>query len=149
MVRCRSGNFQYNDSDMALMEAQVDIARECGAHGLVFGALDGSGTIDVRAVSRILDCAGDLEVTFHRAFDHVANSHESLETLIDLGVRRVLTSGGAPTAWEGRESLRDLVRHADGRIIVMAGGGVRRGNVQQLVAFTGVSEVHSSVPFTL
>ena len=129
------------------MEAQVESVRESGAHGIVFGALDADGRIDVRAVSRILDRAGDLSVTFHRAFDEAEDLRESLDALVALHVPRVLTSGGARTAWEGRACLRELVQQADGRIVVMAGGGVRRENARQLVAETGVAEVHSSVPF--
>ena len=149
MVRCRPGSFRYNDVELRRMETEVEMARELGAHGLAFGALDADGKVDVQAVSRILNRAGGLPVTFHRAFDRISDPLRSLDTLIELRVQRVLTSGGAATAWEGRELLRELVRHADGRIVVMAGGGGRHENVERLVAGTGVTEIHSSVPLTL
>ena len=149
MLRCRSGDFLYGDDEIRQMESQAQMASELGAHGVVFGALDINGCIDRAAVCRIRDQAGDLPLTFHRAFDHVANPVESLETLIELGVQRVLTSGRATTAWKGRETLRLLVRNASGRIVVLAGGGIRQHNVHQLITETGVAEVHSSVPLVV
>jgi len=88
-------------------------------------------------------------VTFHRAFDRVRDPARALEDLIDLALDRVLTSGGAATAWEGRELLQALVEQARGRIVVMAGGGVRADHARALLEATGVDELHASVPFRL
>jgi len=81
-------------------------------------------------------------VTFHRAFDFTENLAESLETLADAGVNRILTSGGASTAAEGAGVIADLVRQAGPRLTVIAGGGIRENNVRDLVSVSGVREVH-------
>lgn len=146
MVRCRPGGFHYEEFELERMEIQAEMARELGAHGLVIGALTGDDEVDRDAVQRLLERSGDLPVTFHRAFDHVADPGAALDELMSLKIERLLTSGGAPTAWEGRAMLRALVQRAAGRIVVMAGGGVRQHNVRELVAETGVVEVHSSTP---
>ena len=88
-------------------------------------------------------------MTFHRAFDLVPDPAHALSQLAALGVRRVLTSGGAQTAWEGRETLRELVRLAAGRVTIVPGGGVRVAHARRLVEFTGASEIHSSTPFAI
>jgi len=146
MVRCRSGSFHYEEFELERMELQVEMARELGAHGIVLGALTGDHEVDREGVQRLLDRSGGLPVTFHRAFDRVADVRAALDVLLSMRIPRLLTSGGYPTAWEGRVVLRDLVRQAAGRLIVMAGGGVRQNNVRALVAETGVVEVHSSKP---
>jgi copper homeostasis protein len=102
--------------------------------------------VDRVAVEAILSAAGPLPMTFHRAFDQVLDQAAALEELIGLGVRRVLTSGGAPTAAEGVDRLRALVRQAAGRIGILAGGSVRAYNAAALVRSTGVAEIHSRTP---
>jgi copper homeostasis protein len=90
-----------------------------------------------------VESAAGLPVTFHRAFDRIRNLPDALEQLIEIGVARVLTSGGAPTAVDGASAIAALVAQARGRINILAGGGVREHNVRDLVAQTGVGEVHS------
>lgn len=82
-------------------------------------------------------------MTFHRAFDRVVDRVDALDALVDLGIARLLTSGGAPTAAEGLSSLRELVEIAGDAIVILAGGGVRFHNVVEIVDETGVSEVHA------
>jgi copper homeostasis protein len=84
-------------------------------------------------------------VTFHRAFDFTPNLGEALEKLIAAGVSRVLTSGGANTALEGAARISALVKQADGRIGIIAGGGVRESNVREIITLTGVAEVHARI----
>jgi copper homeostasis protein len=86
--------------------------------------------------------AAELRVTFHRAFDVCRDAGRALETLIALGVERVLTSGQAATAPEGAAAIAGLVRQAAGRIGILPGGGVTEENVATLVRATGVTEVH-------
>ena len=95
----------------------------------------------------LVDRARPMSVTFHRAFDRVEDKAGALEELIELGIERVLTSGGPPTAWEGRAELARLVEQARGRIVVMPGGGVRAQHAAELLAATGVRELHGSVAF--
>ncbi|RYG24533.1 copper homeostasis protein CutC, partial [bacterium] len=110
------------------------------AQGLVFGVLTSEGQINVKANRRLVELGG--EAVFHRAFDALPDPFEALEALIGLGFRRVLSSGGRSTALQGVETLRRLVEKADGRIEILPGGGVRPENVSEIVARTGVSQVH-------
>jgi copper homeostasis protein len=114
-----------------------------GASGFVLGVLDGHAGIDIPAVAELVDAAGSRPVTFHRAFDAVQDRLRALERLEASGVRRVLTSGGAATAWEGRDELRRLVGAGCPGITILAGGRVRGDHVRELVTRTGVREVHA------
>lgn len=144
LIRSREGDFLYDDAEIALMTEDVKVCREAGCDGVVIGALTPEGDIDVEACRRMMAEAGDMEVTFHRAFDLCRDPQSALEILIALGCRRVLTSGLAASAPEGVQTLAALVRQAAGRIIILAGGGVNSGNAAKLVADTGVTEVHAS-----
>ena len=139
LVRPRAGDFVYTDAEHRTMLEQISRARSAGAHGIVTGDLSLDRTRDLVAAAR------PLPVTFHRAFDVFPDRSEALERLIDLGVERVLTSGGAPTAPEGAEQIRRLVVQAKGRIAILPGGGIDAHNVARLVKETGVQEVHFSV----
>jgi len=142
IVRPRGGGFVYSPAELDVMRRDVDVARELGADGIVIGVLTREGTIDEDETGRFVEASATLPVTFHRAFDLVPDQHVALERLMVLGVARVLTSGGAPSALAGVEAIASLVRQSTGRIAVMAGGGVREENVSEIVRRTGVSEVH-------
>lgn len=144
LIRLREGDFLYDEAETALMAEDVRVCREAGCDGVVIGALTPDGDVDVKACRRMMAEAGDMEVTFHRAFDLCRDPQSALEILIALGCRRVLTSGLAASAPEGVQTLAALVRQAAGRIIILAGGGVNSGNAAKLVADTGVTEVHAS-----
>ena len=101
MIRPRGGSFVYSTSELEDMRRAIDRARELDADGLVFGVLNTSNRVDTIRTQSLMDAAGDLPVTFHRAFDRVVDRVDALDSLIDLGVARLLTSGGAPTAAEG------------------------------------------------
>ena len=146
LVRPRPGSFVLRGTELTHLADQVRRAADLGAAGIVAGALTEEGAVDRVAVEAILAAAGPLPVTFHRAFDQVADQASALEELIGLGIRRVLTSGGAPTAAEGADRIGALVRQAAGRIGILAGGSVRAHNAAALVRSTGVAEIHSRTP---
>jgi copper homeostasis protein len=150
MVRPRAGDFVATAAEVLAMEAEIAGLRDRGGvAGVVFGVLTPAGRVDVAATRRLLAAARPLSVTFHRAFDASADLDQALEDLVELGVDRILSSGGAADAYAGRARLGELVRRARGRLVVMAGGGVRPGNVAAILAETGVLEVHGSVPLRL
>ncbi|HEV8111792.1 MAG TPA: copper homeostasis protein CutC [Planctomycetota bacterium] len=150
MVRPRAGDFVATAAELLAMEAEIAGLRDRGGvAGVVFGVLTPAGRVDVAATRRLLAAARPLSVTFHRAFDAAADLDQALEDLVELGVDRILSSGGAADAYAGRARLGELVRRARGRLVVMAGGGVRPGNVAAILAETGVLEVHGSVPLRL
>ncbi len=142
IIRVRGGSFVYDADEVAIMAEDIRHARSLGVHGIVVGALTAQGDVDEQAITVWRDAAGDLPITFHRAFDVCRDQATAIETLIRLGVTRVLSSGRRETAWQGREQLADAVRQADGRLVIMAGGGVDETNAGALVRETGVTEVH-------
>jgi copper homeostasis protein len=139
LVRPRAGDFVYTDAEHRTMLEQIEQAKNAGAHGIV------TGDLDLDRTRALIAAARPLPVTFHRAFDVFPDLAAALERLISLGVERVLTSGGAPTAPEGAEQIRRLVIQAQRRIEILPGGGITPANVAQLVRETGVREVHFSV----
>jgi copper homeostasis protein len=145
MIRPRGGDFLYDAEELDVMRRDIRMARAFYAGGVACGALRADGTIDADAMRVLMDEAGPLPVTFHRAFDATSDLARSLDALIALGVQRVLTSGGAATAADAMPVIRELVARSGGAIAIMAGGGVRAHNVQQLVEHTGVREVHARI----
>jgi copper homeostasis protein len=143
LVRPRTGDFDYDDGDLNTILNDIQLVRSFGLKGVVVGAtrLD---ALDPNTLAKICAAADGLDLTLHRAIDVVADSHTALEVAINLGMKRVLTSGGAKTALAGRDAIRALHSHADGRIEIMAGAGINSGNVQQIVQETGVKAVHAS-----
>jgi len=111
--------------------------------GIVVGMLDADGHVDRAAVDELVHASDGRPVTFHRAFDRVDDPLAEIESLARTGVRRVLTSGGAPTAWAGRDTLRRLVEAAGDALTVLGGGRVRGDHVRRLVEATGLTEVHA------
>ena len=142
IVRPRGGGFVYTYEEAAVMRLDIEAARMLGADGIVVGALTSDARVDEDQMRPLVDAARGLPVTFHRAFDFSRDRDEALETLMRLGVQRVLTSGGASTAIEGVDTIRGLMRRGAGHIAVMAGGGVREETIQEIVHRAGVNEVH-------
>ena len=142
LVRPRTGGFSYSDAEIEVMIRGIESAVAIGATGIVSGVLTSDRRIDAELTRTLLKSAGELPMTFHRAFDVVLDPLNSLERLIDLGVSRVLTSGAADTALEGAGAIAALRERARERIGIVAGGGVRKHNVSEVITRTGVSEVH-------
>ncbi len=145
MVRPRGGSFVYGDAEVDAMVRDIRLMRAAGAHGLVFGALRPDRTIDEGVMRRLLSHARPLPVTCHKAFDDTPDLLAALGTLVGLGVDRVLTSGGRPTAAEGTAMIAALVARGGEAITVVAGGRVRADTVAALVWQTGVREIHARV----
>lgn len=142
IIRPRGGDFCYNDTEFAAILDDIDTVRELGFPGLVTGVLDVDGNVDMPRMKQIMEAAGPLKVTFHRAFDMCVNPLNALNNLADLGVARVLTSGQKSDAVQGLLRITELIAHCDTPII-MAGAGVRADNLPRFLD-AGVKEVHSS-----
>ena len=143
MIRPRRGGFNYSPDEIALMEDDIRRAQELGLAGVVFGATSG-GSLDIDAMVRLAGAAGPIGKTLHRAFDRLEDPLPVIEAFVGLGIDRILTSGGAPTAEAGIERLRSFVEYADDRLSIMAGSGIHSGNVAAIVKQTGVREIHGS-----
>lgn len=144
LIRPRSGDFLYDESELATMHADIEACVRLGCDGIVVGALDADGQIDDAAMRALIATAVPLRVTFHRAFDMTPDPLVALDALIALGCERVLTSGQAARAVDGADLLHELVIHAAGRIVVMPGAGIDAGNIAELRAHTGAVEFHAS-----
>jgi copper homeostasis protein len=143
MIRPRGGSFVYAESEIDRMRRDIEMALDLGVAGVVLGVLDSANHVDVARTQSLVSVAGARRVTFHRAFDRAPDLLAAADALVALGVSRVLTSGGAATAAQGTDMLSSLVEHVDGRIAILAGGGVRANNVRDLVQRSGVHEVHA------
>ena len=143
LIRSRPGGFVYDDGDLAVQLRDVRSAVAAGASGVVVGALTPDRTVDAAALTALVAAAGGRDVTFHRAIDTLDDPLTAIDVLVGLGVRRVLTSGGEARSIDGIERLRAMVAHADGRLEIMAGGGVRPDDVAALVG-AGVDAIHVS-----
>jgi copper homeostasis protein len=142
LIRPRGGDFLYSPREMDTILRDISLAGEAGAHGVVTGVLTKEGRVDADAMERVKEAAGSMSLTFHRAFDMVRDPFETLETLITLGVDRILTSGGESSVPRAYHHLRKLVDNAGDRISIMPGGGVRQENILEVVDRTGAREVH-------
>lgn len=144
LVRPRGGDFVWSEEEVGMMLDSIALCRRLGCNGVVTGALDSEGRVDMATMRRLIAAARPLEVTFHRAFDECADPLAAFEDIISLGCERLLTSGHAPSAPEGAALIAELVRRSEGRIIVMAGAGVRQENLKSLEKETKAQEFHSS-----
>lgn len=144
IIRPRGGDFLYSSTEQRIMLKDVCNARSLGADGLVFGCLTAKGGIDLPFMRQLMEASQGIPVTFHRAFDVCSNPREALEQIIDLGCKRILTSGGQATAEQGMPLLKELQQQAAGRIIILAGCGVNENNIARIATETGIREFHFS-----
>jgi copper homeostasis protein len=144
LIRPRTGDFAYDDTEIATMLDDIAHCKSLGCDGVVVGALTPDAEVDRDACARFVAAARGMGATFHRAFDLTADKAASLEALIALGFERVLTSGGMPSAAAGMALLSRLVAQAGERIIVMPGAGIEPGNIVALRDATRAREFHAS-----
>jgi len=145
IIRPRTGDFLYSQEDFKIITQDALFCKQIGCDGVVIGFLNSDGTINKQWTSEIVEAVYPLEVTFHRAFDRCRDPFEALESIIEAGCQRILTSGLQPTAVQGIDLIQQLVAKASDRIVIMPGSGVRADNVQLLAEKTGAVEFHSSV----
>jgi copper homeostasis protein len=142
MIRPRGGDFLYSDHEFDIMREDIIRAREAGVDGIVAGILNPDGSVDIARMATLVEFARPLEVTFHRAFDMTSDPFRALEDIIRLRIDRILTSGQRPSALQGAPLIRDLIRAAHGRIVIMPGSGIKEHNVVEVIKQTGAEEVH-------
>ena len=146
MVRPREGGFCYTPAEFDTAVEDAKLLLDHGADGLVFGFLHRDGTLDrerTQVLAELCRSAG-REAVFHRAIDVVPDWREAFDALMDLGVDRVLTSGQQPTAPQGADAIREMVRYTAGRMEILPGGGVNARNVNWVLEQTGCTQVHMS-----
>jgi copper homeostasis protein len=145
LLRPRSGGFAYGASDFKVMQRDLDLLLEHGAHGIALGIITEDGGLDRERCQRLVAQAQGRELVFHRAFDVTPDPFQTLEELIDLGFRRVLTSGHEKSALRGASLIRALLERAAGRIEILPAGGINRLTVAAVLAQTGCRQIHASL----
>ena len=142
MIRPRGGDFCYSPLEVEAMLADIEVARAEGATGVVFGVLTTEGEVDRALTARLVEAAGPLQVTFHRAFDMCRDPFAAMEVLVELGVHRILTSGQEPSVLEGLDLIVELIERAGERISIMPGCGITPRNVQRICMQANPREIH-------
>ena len=143
LIRSCEGGFVYSKDDLETMLLDIHEA-SAYADGIVCGALTPDDDIDAEALRLMVEASEGKPFTFHRAFDKCRNPQEALEQIIDAGCKRILTSGQQPSAEQGISLLHELNKQANGRIIIMPGGGVNEKNARLILDQTGCMEIHGS-----
>lgn len=144
IIRPRSGDFLYSDIEHATILKDIEMCRSTGVDGIVIGCLTADGEVDIPRNRELIDAAGTMSVTFHRAFDMCRDPFESMEQIISLGCKRILTSGQQPKAEQGIDLIAQLVKKAKNRIIIMPGSGINEYNIARIARETSASEFHFS-----
>ncbi|MGX6962818.1 copper homeostasis protein CutC [Vagococcus xieshaowenii] len=149
IIRPRGGDFFYNDTELKMMEIDILEAKKVGADGVVIGCLtEDQSEIDIEAMDQLLAHTEGLQVTFHMAFDALSKEEQfnAIDWLVERGVERILTHGGpaGTPIQDNFEHLQALIAHADGRIIILPGGGITAENAQEVIETLGVKEVHGT-----
>lgn len=145
LIRPREGDFVYDDAEKEVMLMDIAACKEAGADGVVIGALTGDNDIDMECCRAMIAAAAPMHVTFSRAFDLCGDKRKALRDVKKLGCDHLLTSGGAPTALEGVEMLRELVADAGRELSIIAASGINTENFGEIVSASGVKEIHGSL----
>jgi copper homeostasis protein len=144
MIRPRGGDFVYSESEFEVMKEELRLFKSLGADGFVFGLLDADGSLQKERCKELVELAGDRPCTFHRAFDLVTDRLSSLESVVECGFERILTSGGEKSVEEGLDNILALMKKAGNRIIIMPGGGMTPELIQPLNQNGELREIHAS-----
>ena len=144
LIRPRFGDFLYTEAELEQMCEEIHTFRDLGADGVVIGVLTPEGDLDLDRMARLMDCAGAMDVTLHRAFDMTRDPLRTLEEAVRLGCKTILTSGQEKNALTGIPLLRELYHRAGGRIDIMAGSGVKAENIQTIHDETGIVVFHGT-----
>lgn len=142
MIRPRGGDFLYSDVEFDVMKEDTLIAKELGADGIVTGILNKDGKVDIVRMNELTELADPMPVAFHRAIDMCSDPFDALEKLMAIGVVRVLTSGLKNKAEDGISLINRLFDFAAGRIEIMAGSGINRGNIDSFLHKAKLDAVH-------
>lgn len=146
IIRPRGGSFHYSADEVAIQCYDIAYCRELGFEGVVLGALDAEGHLDMAVMTQLLSQTAGMAVTFHMAFDALPREEQfaAIDWLAAAGVSRILTRGGPGSAPDNLEHLRALIAYAADRLIILPGGGINRDNLDAVARATGARELHGS-----
>jgi copper homeostasis protein len=142
IIRPRGGDFHYSRMEFEVMKRDIILSREFGVNGIVTGILNEDGSVDKERMKILINLARPLSITFHRAFDMTNDPFKTLNDIIKLGIERILTSGCENSAYEGSDLIKELIKTARNKIIIMPGGGINERNISSLVSKCKPREIH-------
>ncbi|MGQ1889915.1 copper homeostasis protein CutC [Thermophagus sp. OGC60D27] len=149
IIRPRGGNFCYSSDEFEMMKEDILFCKEVGCDGIATAIQKPDYTVDEIRLKELVNTAYPMEVTFIRAFDLTTNPAKALQSVINAGCQRILTSGQATKASDAIPFIKKLVMLAGNHISIMPGGGIRPENLKNIVEQTGVNEVHASARIIL
>jgi copper homeostasis protein len=144
LIRPRAGGFCYGPEEIALMGRELTFCQQAGVQGVVVGILKSNFDLDIEALATLKQQFPDFVWTFHRAFDESIDWKRSMDQLIKLGFHRILTSGFASHVDIGLPILSEMMQYANGRIEIMAGGGINAGNIAKIAREAQPDAIHFS-----
>jgi len=144
MIRTRSGDFLYDESEFETMKKDVELAKKMEFHGIVTGILLENGKIDLERMKEIVELANPLKVVLHRAFDDADEPEKDIPALIDMGILRILTSGQRKNALEGASFIADIQREYGDKITIMPGAGINAKNIEEIHNIVKCQHYHMS-----
>ena len=145
MIRARGGNFIYSKDEIEIMKEDIKIFKELGVKGLVLGCLTSDNKIDLELTKELVDLAYPMEVTFHKAIDEITNPLIYIDDLVNIGIKRILTSGGKTTALEGKDLINEIIKKSNGRIKIVVAGKVTKENLNELSNLISSDEFHGKL----
>ena len=145
MIRARGGNFVYSKDEIKIMKEDIKIFKELGVKGVVLGCLTSDNKIDLELTKELVDLAYPMEVTFHKAIDEILNPLDYIDDLVNIGIKRILTSGGEATALEGKDLINEMIKKSNGRLKIVVAGKVTKENLNRLSNLISADEFHGKL----
>jgi len=145
MIRARGGNFVYSKDEIEIMKEDIKIFKELGVKGIVLGCLTSDNKIDLELTKELVDLAYPMEVTFHKAIDEILNPLDYIDDLVNIGIKRILTSGGEATALEGKDLINEMIKKSNGRLKIVVAGKVTKENLNGLSNLISADEFHGKL----
>ena len=145
MIRARGGNFIYSKEEIEIMKEDIKIFKELGVKGVVLGCLTFDNKINLELTKELVDLAYPMEVTFHKAIDEINNPLDYIDDLVNIGIKRILTSGGKATAFEGKDLINKMIKKSNGRIKIVVAGKVTKENLNELSNLISTDEFHGKL----
>ena len=145
MIRARGGNFVYSKDEIEIMKEDIKVFKDLGVKGLVLGCLTSDNKIDLELTKTLVNLAYPMEITFHKAIDEISNPLDYIEDLVNIGIKRILTSGGKATALEGKDLINDMIKKSNGRLKIVVAGKVTKENLNGLSNLISADEFHGKL----
>ena len=145
MIRARGGNFVYSKDEIEIMKEDIKLFKELGVKGIVLGCLTSENKIDLELTRELVDLAYPMEVTFHKAIDEITNPLDYIDDLVNIGIKRILTSGGKATALEGKDLINEIIKKSNKRLKVVVAGKVTKENLNELSNLICANEFHGKL----